>query len=209
MTEHLSTPVPSRRSFLRAALPGTALFCLGGRCLLSAPLSQEAPSQAPPKHKFLEDAKLNFTQVFGLAYANTIPLWRGLEAEIGKDKLYAMIKRINDANTKADIATMAKARGLSTLADYVKPFLNPNGVYAKALTVDVVENTPTAVELKVSECLWAKTFLGSKAGDLGYALVCDSDYAAAEGFNPKMRMIRSKTLMQGHDCCNHRYVIEA
>lgn len=66
-----------------------------------------------------------------------------------------------------------------------------------------------AVELKVSECLWAKTFRGAEAGDLGNALVCDSDYAAAEGFNPKMRMIRSKTLMQGHDCCNHRYVLEA
>jgi hypothetical protein len=86
--------------------------------------------------------------------------------------------------------------------------MNPAGLYAKVLTFEVVENTPKAAEFKVSECLWAKTFREAKAGDLGYALVCDSDYAAAEGFNPKMRMIRTKTLMQGHDCCNHRYVLE-
>jgi len=30
----------------------------------------------------------------------------------------------------------------------------------------------------------------------------------ASAFNPKLKMIRSKTLMQGHDCCNHRYVVE-
>ena len=30
-----------------------------------------------------------------------------------------------------------------------------------------------------------------------------------ERFNPKMRMIRTKTLMQGDDCCNNRYIIEA
>ncbi len=202
-------PASGRRAFLQATLPGAALLCLGGRCLMSVPRGQEAPPQAAPKHKFLDDAHISFTQIFGFAYANTIPLWRGLEAEVGKDKLTAMIKKINDAGAKASMAGMAKARGLSTLADYVKPFLNPNGLYAKVLTFDVVENTPKAVEFKVSECLWAKTFREAEAGDLGYVLVCDSDYAAAEGFNPKMRMIRTKTLMQGHDCCNHRYVLEA
>jgi hypothetical protein len=51
-------------------------------------------------------------------------------------------------------------------------------------------------------------FIDANAGDLGYILSCYGDYASAEGFNPKMRMIRTKTLMQGSDCCNHRYVIE-
>jgi hypothetical protein len=31
---------------------------------------------------------------------------------------------------------------------------------------------------------------------------------AASAFNPKLQMIRSKTLMQGHDGCNRRYVME-
>lgn len=208
MNHDLFQPMSGRRAFLRTALPGAALLCLGGRCLRSAPLSQETPSKAGPKHKFLEDAHLNFTQVFGFAYANTIPLWRGLEEEIGKDRLYAMIKKINDAAAKAEMGGLAKAKGLSTLADYVKPMLDPNSLYRKVLTFDVVENTPKAFEVKVSECLWAQTFRGAKAGDLGYVLICDGDYAAAEGFNPKMHMIRTKTLMQGADCCNHRYVLE-
>lgn len=208
MNEPFLRSASGRRAFLQAALPGAALLCLGGRCLLSAAQAQEAAPKTAPKHKFLEDAHINFAQIFGFAYANTIPLWRGLEAEIGKDKLYAMIKKINDAGAREAMAGMAKAKGLSTVADYVKPFMNPAGLYAKVLTFEIVENTPKTVEFKVSECLWAKTFHEAEAGDLGYALVCDSDYAAAEGFNPKMRMLRTKTLMQGHDCCNHRWVME-
>jgi hypothetical protein len=208
MDNHILDQPSGRRAFLRASLPGAALFCLGGRCLLGAAASQEAPPKAAPKHKFLEDSHMDFTRIFGAAYLSTIPLWRGLEAEIGQDKLYAMIKGIVDKNTKAEMAEFAKVKGLSTLADYGKPFLDPTGLYSKVLTFDVVENTPKALELKVTECLWAQTYRGANAGDLGYVLICHGDYASAEGFNPKMRMIRTKTLMQGQDCCNHRYVLE-
>ncbi len=52
----------------------------------------------------------------------------------------------------------------------------------------------------------ASTFLVAKAGDIGWASVCFGDYAWAEGFNPKIKLVRDKTLMQGHDICNHRYI---
>jgi hypothetical protein len=77
------------------------------------------------------------------------------------------------------------------------------------LTFELVENTAKAAEIKVTECLWAKTFREANAADIGYAFVCHGDFAYAPAFNPKMKMIRTKTLMQGHDCCNHRYVIGA
>jgi hypothetical protein len=55
---------------------------------------------------------------------------------------------------------------------------------------------------------WQSPLRHTNAADLGYLLSCYGDYAAASGFNPKMRMIRTKTLMQGDAFCNHRYVIE-
>jgi hypothetical protein len=51
--------------------------------------------------------------------------------------------------------------------------------------------------------------LEAKAGDLGFAAICYGDYNMATGFNPKVRMVRDKTLMQGHAYCNHRYLLEA
>ena len=76
------------------------------------------------------------------------------------------------------------------------------------MTFDIVEDTDTAFEMKVTECLTASTFLSLDAGYIGYAGVCWGDYAWAEGFNPKIKLIRDKTLMQGHAFCNHRYVME-
>jgi hypothetical protein len=58
----------------------------------------------------------------------------------------------------------------------------------------------------MTECIWAKTFLDANAGDIGYAQICIGDYTWAESFNPKITMVRDKTLMQGHDICNHRYL---
>ena len=63
-----------------------------------------------------------------------------------------------------------------------------------------------AFEMKVAECLTASTFLAQNAGDIGYALVCWGDYAWAEGYNPKIKLVRDKTLMEGHAYCNHRYI---
>lgn len=51
-----------------------------------------------------------------------------------------------------------------------------------------------------------KTFSDADASDIEYASLCYSDYDTAEGFNPKIRLIRPKTLMQGHDCCHFRWV---
>ena len=91
------------------------------------------------------------------------------------------------------------------LQAYVAQFKH-NEMFKKVLTAEIVEDTDQAFEMKVTECLSASTFLAKEAGDIGYAFVCWGDYAWAEGFNPKIKLVRDKTLMQGHACCNHRYI---
>ena len=201
--------VSGRRSFLKSVLPGGALMCLGGGCLLRAFQAEEKAKATGQKHKFLQDSGMSFTEAFIVAYAAPIPIWRGLEAEIGRKKLHEMMKRVIDTSARQQMAEFAKKAGKNDLATFARDFLNPDSIYQKLLTFQVIEDTPKALEVKVAECLWAKTYREVNAADLGYILSCYADYASAEGFNPKMRMIRTKTLMQGDDCCNHRYVIEA
>jgi predicted hydrocarbon binding protein len=209
MDRHDLNSLSGRRAFLKAALPGGALLCLGGRCLLGSPRFQEKAQAAGPKHKFLEDSGMSFTEVFRAVYAPQVSLFRGLEKEIGSEKLVAMLKRVIDENARLESAEFAKQLGKNDLAVYTKQLKEPSRFWQHALTFQTVEDTPQAYEVKVTECIWAKTLREAKAADLGYILSCYGDYAAAEGFNPKMRMIRTKTLMQGDDFCNHRYVIEA
>ena len=89
----------------------------------------------------------------------------------------------------------------------LKSFFGPaNPGYASTLTFTVAKSTERVHEIRVTECLWAKTFLEAQAGDLGYAGICFGDYEFARSFNPQIGMVRDKTLTQGDDCCNRRYL---
>ncbi len=209
MNNRLAGPISGRRDFLRAVLPGGALLCLGGgRCLIGCAQAQDKPATPGPKHKFQQDAGLSVAQVFSFAYVPQIGVLRGIEKEMGSEKFASLLKRIIDEDTEKGFAEFAKKAGRNDLAAFTGRFRQKGGMFDKTLTFEIVEDTPKAFEVKVTECLWAKTYRDANAGDLGYLLSCYGDYASARGFNPKMRMIRTKTLMQGDAFCNHRYVIE-
>jgi len=79
--------------------------------------------------------------------------------------------------------------------------------YANSLTHEVVEDTANAFELRVTECLWATVFREAGLdGEIGHAAVCNMDYTWPKAFSANIKMERNRTLMQGHDHCNHRYL---
>jgi hypothetical protein len=77
-----------------------------------------------------------------------------------------------------------------------------------ALDVEIVERSAEAFEYLVKKCLWTKAFRDSNAADIGYAMICYPDYAVAWSLNPKLKLSRTKTLMQGDAKCGLRYVME-
>ena len=189
-----------RRQLIFGVVPACSLVCLGtGGIVAGAPEDEE-------KHKFDQDIEhqLTLMQYFQIRYGEYIKLAKALEKKMGKEKLLEFLKE----NTREEMLnygrTQAKGSPDNSFAAYVDTFRS--AAYDKSLTKEVKEDTETVFELKVTECIWAAVFRKAGAGDIGYAAVCYGDYAWAEGFNPKIKMIRDKTLMQGHDCCNHRYV---
>lgn len=205
-----SSFVPGRRQFLTKILPAGALFCFGGGHLFTLTQAEQKDQAPAEKHKFLADSKMSFKEVFDFAFRNSfILIMRNLENEMGKEKFIEMLKRVSSEAATQNIQNMAKNLPERTLAMYMTPLKKPNYFWKHVLTYEFVEDTETAVEGKVTECLWAKTFREAKAGDIGYAAICYPDFAMAKAFSPKMRLIRTKTLMQGDEFCNHRYIWEA
>lgn len=78
-----------------------------------------------------------------------------------------------------------------------------------ALDAQIVEQSAEAFEYRVKKCLRARVFRDQDAGDIGYAMVCYPDYPVAKSMNPKLRLIRTQTLMRGNDSCSLRYVMDA
>ena len=153
------------------------------------------------------DRKLTYRQFYANQYRAYIRLAKALSQDLGKDKTIELLKKYTAERMLKVGQAQAKRSPNNDFSTYVAMFRGPEG-YKNTLTKEVVEDTDTAFELKVTECIWATTFLKADAGDIGYAGVCYGDYAWAEGFNPQIKMVRDKTLMQGHDCCNHRYIWE-
>ena len=131
-----------------------------------------------------------------------------LSEEIGKDKLIAILKRHSTEQGRQTGKMMAQRSGKNDFAELKKFFSPENPNFKNVLTMTLTEDTDSVHELKVTECLWADTFVKAKAGELGFAAICFADYASATAFNPKIEMVRDKTLMQGHDYCNHRYLLK-
>ncbi len=191
-----------RRVFLKTFCAGSAL-CLGcGR-------ADAEPPQ--PADAFQADSRMSFKDVWALAYGDgSIPLLKALAEELGRERLVGMVKAASARAADAAIRKQAPPAPGNTLEAFTAGMLNPDSWFWRhVVSIHLVERTASAVEVRVDRCLWAQTFREADAADIGYAMVCHTDFAAAPAFNAKMRMTRTKTLMQGDDHCNHRWVVEA
>jgi predicted ArsR family transcriptional regulator len=197
----------SRRQFMKLLSAGS-LVCLGCGHLCALPQAGEKTPASAKKHKFQEDAKKTFEQVFTNAYRSDVQIMNALAEKIGKEKFITMLKEASAETAAKETKQMAKSLPKNDLAALVAPMKKADYFWKHVLTFDVVADTKTAFEVKITECIWAKTFHDFKAPDIGCAMICHPDFAIARAFNPKMKLIRTKTLMQGHDCCNHRYIME-
>jgi len=202
----------SRRLFLSKVLPACSLACLGASSGLLgfSPAVKKALQDA--KHKFDEEFPVKFTgrQLMSMVYGrNYIPLLKFLFEELGKERVITLLKKHADERGTKIGKKFAEQSGGGDFAFLKKMFSPDSPNFKNALTMSITEDTTHVHEIKVTECIFATTFLEAKAGDLGFAIICYADYKMATSFNPKVKMVRDKTLMQGHACCNHRYLLEA
>lgn len=71
--------------------------------------------------------------------------------------------------------------------------------------VFTIERTEKTAQMKVTYCPIAEMAKKTGQEKWGYKCYCCDDFSIVKGFNDKMIFTRSKTLMEGHDCCNHFY----
>jgi len=201
--------VPDRRQLFLQILPAGAFACLlCQRGLAANP--QEKGAAPPAKGKYQAPCEMSYEELFQFAYSyDFIPAMKAMGAEMGREKLVETLSRAYSAAAVERVRGQLKSKPNNDLATWTADLRNPPPIYTHALTYKVVEDTPTVVEARITECLWAKTFREADAGDVGYACLCHGEFAALKAYNPKIKLTFTKTLMQGHDCCNPRYVMEA
>ncbi len=206
MTELGIRSLMSRREFVTRSAAALPLFWCGGGGVFTL-LSPGQKAETPPeKHKFLRDAGLSYSEVFQMAIGRLfIPAMQAVEAKFGIDAVQEAVFE----GIRKRVETFAQTLPNREFPAFAQFFKSPDPFTANTWTMAIVEDTDRVFEMRFDECLWAKTFKEAKAEDLGFKLVCLGDFVTAEAFNPKIELVRDKTLMQGHDCCNHKYVVKS
>jgi len=198
---------PTRRDFLSSVVPVSALACLGCKNLCG--FFGSAFGQETAAHKFTADSQMSFTEVFDFAFRYYyIPILQGLRGQVGDGDFIEMLKKASEESGRSSAEGFARSLPTNDFEAFKSWAREADRFSQHALTFEIVEDSDTALEVKITECLWAKTFREMEASDIGYAGICHGDFAYAEGYNPKLRMERTRTLMQGDDHCDHRWLWE-
>lgn len=195
-----------RRELLTRTVPACAVACLGlGRFPGLAELGETPTQQEQHKFDVPQDISLSSRQRTQMAYRGVIELVRVLRTELGEPDSVRLLNLMSAEIGRQVGARQARNSPDTSFQTFVKVFRPPN--FANSLTHEVVEDTEKVFALKVSECVSAEVMRSAGlGGEVGHAAVCNMDYYWPPAFNPKFKMERTKTLMQGHDICNHRYI---
>lgn len=195
-----------RRDFCTRLVPACALSCFGLQHLLASEATADDPVPSGTEHKFRKVMAQEITHERWMhqKHDKYIGILKHLEKDVGKERLLNMLEKASYEDNVA-LGKRLSAR-IPSLDVFAEPFRNEASNFAHTFVREIVEDSEKAFEIRITECLTEAVFRDADARDLGYACVCHADFGLPVGINPRLRLIRSQTLMQGHDCCNHRYV---
>jgi hypothetical protein len=135
------------------------------------------------------------------------PLVAALETEFGEQRVLQVIRKTIVAIARRQGAEMVQVMGGDSLAHFRESLVH--WTRSKALEIEVVEEGEKAFAFNVTRCRYAEMYRELGILRLGPVLSCSRDFALIEGFNPRIRLTRTQTLMEGAPYCDFRYRLES
>lgn len=135
------------------------------------------------------------------------PIYEEMVAAIGEHQARAIIDAaVRKAAIKAGADFAARTPGGTNLRTFQD--LQDLWTQDDALVIDVVKATDTEFHYTVRRCRYAESYREMGLGDIGHLLSCNRDGVFCQGYDPRIKLSRTKTLMQGDECCNFEYRLE-
>ena len=144
---------------------------------------------------------------------------RKIEAEILKE-VYETLKASHGvAVAKATVAESVRRSAIEQARQFaaaapggtsLQAFQDVMPLWTKggALEIEVKEQTDTTFTFNVVRCQYAETYKAMGLGEIGALLSCNRDGAFCEGYDPKLKLERSQTIMGGASHCDFKYRYE-
>ena len=127
--------------------------------------------------------------------------------EIGYDKAVRIAEEVIREDAILSGKTLAEEYAGNSMAELSK-IVKEVWAQDDGLEIKMIKQTEKELFFDVSYCGYAEIYEKLGVKKLGCILSCIRDFYFLEGFNPRITLKRTKTIMEGGDCCDFRYVEE-
>jgi len=100
----------------------------------------------------------------------------------------------------------AKAGGRTSMQSFIER--QSAWKLGDALTIDVKQQSDTRYVFNVTRCRYAEMYRDMGLGDIGHLLSCQRDATFCEGYDKRLKLKRTQTIMQGASHCDFDYTYE-
>jgi hypothetical protein len=134
-----------------------------------------------------------------------MPILSALKSEFGDEKAYSIIRKSLCPHIRDVYHNIGKRKSgnpfkkWNDVWDEIRPRIGQN------VERDYIVNDNNSRHYNVKKCKFAEYFKELNEPELGKILMCDFDYYIAEIGEPVVELARTKTIMDGDDCCDFRY----
>jgi hypothetical protein len=131
---------------------------------------------------------------------------RAIERRIGRDEALALLREVNQQEAFERGRCLAEEYGRNGIDELVEDVAGWGA--GGSMEMEVLERTPSKFFFDVTRCPYFETYRELGVEQYGVAFSCCRDEPFAGGFNPRLRLDRTQTIMEGADHCDFRYYFE-
>jgi L-2-amino-thiazoline-4-carboxylic acid hydrolase len=153
-----------------------------------------------------QDQELNRIEKRAIEALAIAPLIRAVSQRIGRNEALAIVEEVNQQEAfkrGRRMAAKLEQNGIEALVEEVAGW-GRGGVWE----MEVLEQTLTTYFFNVTRCPYYEKYRELGLEEFGVYFSCCRDEPFARGFNPQIRLLRTKTIMEGADHCDFRYYLE-
>ncbi|WP_429299011.1 L-2-amino-thiazoline-4-carboxylic acid hydrolase [Paraburkholderia sp. GAS199] len=132
------------------------------------------------------------------------PIYQILKRDLGTEKAQAVIgEAVRGAAVAAGATFAAQEKNGTSIASFVA--LQVLWEKDDALNVSVQREDAAHYDYDVHRCRYAEMYHEMGLGEIGHLLSCARDALFIEGYDSRIELTRTTTLMQGGPRCDFRY----
>jgi hypothetical protein len=133
------------------------------------------------------------------------PIYDEMRQAVGAERARDILRKAIRRAAVASGAELAERTPGGADLESFKPLFFALWTKEDALTVEVVRDEPGVFDFNVTRCRYAETYRAMGLGSIGDILSCNRDGAFCEGYDPRIELERTQTIMGGASYCDFRY----